>query len=74
MTIQAILNEAAYRIGNTEIFQHISVKMKKGDRIGLIGRNGSGKSTLLQVIAGELELTSGSFDWGESDLTIKYVR
>lgn len=74
MTIQAILNEAAYRIGNTEIFQHISVKMKKGDRIGLIGRNGSGKSTLLQVIAGELELTSGSFDWEESDLTIKYVR
>ncbi|MNW39250.1 putative ABC transporter ATP-binding protein YheS [compost metagenome] len=74
MTIQAILNEATYRVGNTEVFQQISAKLKKGGRIGLIGRNGSGKSTLLQILVGELELTSGSFSWKEPNLIIKYVR
>ncbi len=30
----------------------ISMELREGDRVGLIGRNGAGKSTLLRVIAG----------------------
>ena len=37
----------------------ISLKIKKGDAVGIIGLNGSGKSTLLQIIAGTLQPTSG---------------
>ncbi|MNO17864.1 putative ABC transporter ATP-binding protein YheS [compost metagenome] len=74
MTIQAILHEATYLAGNTPIFQQVSAKLKKGGRIGLIGRNGSGKSTLLQIIAGELELSSGSLSWEEAYFKIKFVR
>ena len=37
----------------------ISLKIKKGDAVGIIGLNGSGKSTLLQIIAGTLQPSSG---------------
>ncbi|MEI6516166.1 MAG: ABC transporter ATP-binding protein [bacterium] len=40
--------------------QEVSVEVKKGETIGIIGRNGSGKSTLLQMICGTLHPTSGS--------------
>jgi ATP-binding cassette subfamily F protein uup len=36
-----------------------SLKIQRGDRIGLIGPNGSGKSTLLKIVLGQLEPESG---------------
>lgn len=39
--------------------QDVSVDVKKGDSLGILGANGSGKSTLLQIIAGTLAPTSG---------------
>jgi lipopolysaccharide transport system ATP-binding protein len=38
----------------------VSLQVKKGETIGIIGRNGSGKSTLLQMICGTLTPTAGS--------------
>ncbi len=38
----------------------ISIEVKKGETVGIIGRNGSGKSTLLQTICGTLTPTMGS--------------
>lgn len=37
----------------------ISLSVRKGDSLGILGRNGSGKSTLLQIIAGTLAPTTG---------------
>lgn len=37
----------------------VSLELKDGDRLGLIGRNGAGKSTLLRVIAGLLHPQRG---------------
>jgi len=39
----------------------ISLKIHKGEAIGIVGLNGSGKSTLLQILAGILTPTKGTF-------------
>lgn len=39
--------------------KNISINIKKGEAIGIVGRNGSGKSTLLQLICGTLSPTQG---------------
>ena len=39
--------------------KNISIDIKKGEAVGIVGRNGSGKSTLLQLICGTLAPTQG---------------
>ncbi|MCI8339080.1 MAG: ABC transporter ATP-binding protein [Lachnospiraceae bacterium] len=40
----------------------VSFKIKKGERLGVLGLNGSGKSTLLKVVSGVLKPSAGSIE------------
>ncbi len=44
------------------IIKPFSLRIQRGDRIGIVGANGAGKTTLLRMLTGELEPDSGSVD------------
>ncbi len=54
----------------------LSLRVKDGDFISIIGANGAGKSTLFNAIAGSFFTDSGSITLGGTDITLQpeYVR
>ena len=46
------------------LIDNLSIKIMRGDRIGLVGNNGVGKSTLLKILLGELAPQKGSIKMG----------
>ena len=45
--------------GERTIIRDFSLRIQRGDRIGLVGANGSGKTTLLKILTGELAPDEG---------------
>lgn len=58
--------------GGETLFDGISFRLGKGDRVGLIGKNGAGKSTLLRLMSQENTSTSGTFAF-EKNCKIGYL-
>jgi ATP-binding cassette subfamily C protein LapB len=48
-----------YNSSNTNIIQNLSIDVKKGERIALVGDIGTGKSTILKIILGLVKPTKG---------------
>jgi len=53
------------------VVSNFSVRIMRGDRVGIIGPNGCGKSTLIKLLTGELAPTSGDVRLG-SGLAVAY--
>ena len=45
--------------GNRTVIKDFSLRIQRGDRIGIVGGNGAGKTTLLKLLTGELAPDSG---------------
>lgn len=43
-----------------EILNNIYLKIKKGEKIGIIGESGSGKSTIIKILLGQLKISAGN--------------
>jgi ATP-binding cassette subfamily F protein uup len=52
--------------GDTAVVRDLTLRIVRGDRIGLIGPNGSGKTTLLRLLLGELPPDEGEVRHGAS--------
>lgn len=50
--------------GETPIVRDFSIRIDRGDRIGLVGPNGAGKTTLLNLLIGQLAPDSGDIRFG----------
>jgi ATP-binding cassette subfamily C protein len=55
----------SYRVDKKQILKDISLDIKAGSKIALIGASGSGKTTLAQIIAGFYEKQSGELYYNE---------
>lgn len=49
-----------FKIEKKLVLKNINLRVKRGEKIGIIGSNGAGKSTLLKVICGILSPTKGT--------------
>ena len=54
------LDKISLSYSGETILREVSLQVKRGDRIVLIGRNGAGKTSLLEILRGALEPDSGS--------------
>lgn len=51
--------EIVKSFGGLDVLKHISINIKKGRVLALVGENGAGKSTLINILSGSLQADSG---------------
>ncbi len=57
-------HKVSFGHGDSDLIKDFSLKIMRGDRIGIVGNNGVGKSTLLKLLLGEIQPDSGSIKIG----------
>jgi ATP-binding cassette subfamily F protein uup len=67
----AELEKVTKRFDGRAVVEELSLRVMRGDRLGLIGPNGAGKSTLLKLLLGEIAPDSGSVRLG-TNLQVAY--
>ena len=65
------VHRVTHGFGGAPLVRHFSLRVMRGDRVGIIGNNGVGKSTLLKLLLGELVPDSGTVKLG-TNLEIAY--
>jgi len=54
--------------GSVEVLKGISLEVKRGEIVALIGANGAGKSTALMAVSGIVPVSGGSIRWGGGEI------
>lgn len=57
------LSNLSKRFGPKVLFREVSLRMGRGEKMGLVGPNGAGKTTLLSILLGESESDDGRIEW-----------
>lgn len=58
------LEDAEIGYPDRVLVRSVSLRVGRGERVGIVGGNGTGKTTLLRCLAGELPLLGGRVQWG----------
>ena len=60
------LDDAGLIRGGRTLLENASLRLHRGERVGLIGANGAGKSSLFALLRGQLNADSGAVDVPQS--------
>lgn len=66
------LTNMSLHYGQKVLLDNANLVLKKGNRIGILGRNGEGKTTLLKLIAGDITADSGEY-WIRPGVKISWL-
>ena len=55
--------------GGVDIIKDINLEVNQGEIVVIVGPNGAGKSTAMKALLGMLNLTSGSVEYSEKEIT-----
>ena len=76
MSAQITLNarNLTRRLGSREVISNVSLQLRRGEVLGLLGHNGAGKSTTMQMLAGVLSPHAGQIEICGFDLAREPAR
>ncbi|QDM40469.1 ATP-binding cassette domain-containing protein [Altererythrobacter sp. TH136] len=57
-----VADKVSKSFGDRRIIRDLTLRIQRGDRIGVVGSNGAGKTTLLKLLTGELAPDSGTVE------------
>ncbi len=60
------IRDVAKSFGGLQALRGVTLDVRKGEILGLVGPNGSGKTTLINMITGHFPLTSGTIALGDA--------
>ncbi len=61
----------SFSYGDRQIIKDLSLRVVRGDKIGIVGENGCGKTTLVKLLLGKLKPSTGQIELG-TNLEIMY--
>lgn len=59
-----VLTVKELKIGYEEVLAIVSLNLRKGQKLAIIGENGKGKSTLLKSVVGQIDTLGGTLKFG----------
>ena len=57
------LSNLSKRFGPKILFREVSLRMMRGEKMGLVGANGAGKTTLFSILLQEVDEDQGMIEW-----------
>ena len=55
--------------GKVQVLDDVHLRVRRGERVALLGTNGAGKSTILKAVSGLIPVAAGRVTWKGDDVT-----
>lgn len=67
-----VISGLSHGYGSKQLFEDVSLKVERGERVAFIGPNGAGKSTLLRLIMRQEDSDEGEARLGDYNVKVNY--